>query len=238
MFKKLFYAFFLIAFTAVISPAQNFTLGVKGGASMIRMDFEKPVYIFPYYHSESPSTAEYKTAYGYTFGLTGTYRISELISIEADILYELKGTKYGIEQESFPGYMPAKFTYTYNLNYAAVPLLAKIYLPLDSDFKPHAVLGASFDFLLNSNMSYTVERDPRVMVPGVVMPSDFDLNSKTNSFDLGLVGGVGADYSFASGILSLEALYELGTANLDKGMGFGPVNNRTFSVLLGYSFRL
>lgn len=234
MFKKLFFTFILIAFTAVISQAQNFSLGVTGGASLIKMEFEKPVY--EYFISKTP--AEYKSAYGYTLGLSGTYRFNELISLETDLLYELKGTKYGIEQPSFPGYMPSKYTFTYNLNYAAVPLLAKVYLPFESGFKPHAVLGTSFNFLLNSTMSYMVERDPRVMVPHVVIPSEFDLNSKTNSFDLGLIAGIGIDYTFVSGTVSLEARYEYGAANLDKGLGFGPVNNRTFSVLLGYLFRL
>lgn len=238
MLKKLQLVFLIIAFTAVISHAQNFSLGLKGGGSLIKMDFEKPVYIFPYVHSESPTPAEYKSAYGYSFGLSGTYKFSELVSFETDILYELKGTKYGIEKESFPGYMPSKYVYTYNLNYAAVPLLAKIYLPLESGFRPHLALGVSFNFLLNSNMSYTVDVDPRVQFPAVVIPTEFDLNSKINSFDLGLIAGLGSDYIFTSGIISLEARYEYGTANLDKGLGMGPVNNKTFSVLLGYSFRL
>lgn len=234
MLKKLLLVSFLIVFTAIISHAQNFSLGLKGGGSLIKMDFERPVYIY----IESRIPAEYKTAYAYSLGLSGTYKFNELVSLETDLLYELKGTKYASEQVSIPGYMPTKTTYTYNLNYAAVPLLAKIYLPLKSAFKPHAVLGTSFNFLLNSTMSYTVERDPRIMVTMQVIPSEFDLNSKTNTFDLGLIAGLGADYILTSGIISLDARYELGTANLDKGLGMGPVNNRTFSLLLGYSFRL
>lgn len=238
MLKNLLLVIILIAFTAAGSNAQNFSLGFKGGGSLIRMDFEKPVYIFIYVTDESVTPAEYKSAYDYNFGLSGTYSFNELVSLELDLLYELKGTKYGNERSSLPGYKPTKVTYTYNLNYAAIPILAKIYLPLESKFKPHLEFGTSLDFLLNSNMSYTIERDPRLMVPMVVDPNEFDLNSKTNSFDLGLIAGLGADYTFTSGTISLEARYESGMANLDKGLRTGPVNNRTFSVLLGYSFRL
>ncbi|MGE5432811.1 MAG: porin family protein [Syntrophomonadaceae bacterium] len=234
MLKTLLLVSVLIAFQADASNAQNFSLGIKGGGSLIRMDFERPFYIY----NQSKTPAEYKTAYGYTFGLSATYKFSRLISLETDMLYELKGTKHGYEQASLSGYNPTKITYIYNLNYVAIPVLAKIFLPVESPLKPHLALGTSFNFLLNSNMHYTLERDPRLNYTMEYIPSYYDLNSKTNSFDFGLIAGLGADYNLASGTISLEARYELGVANLDKGLGTGPVNNKTFSVLLGYSIRL
>lgn len=234
MLRKLLFISILILFSGTASNAQNFFLGAKAGGSLIKMDFEKPAYVI--FSSITP--AEYKTAYGYSYGISGAYKFSPLFSLEADIFYELKGTKYGNEQPSIPGYKPTKITYTYTLNYIAVPVLAKFYLPLESSILPHLDLGTSFNFLLNSKMSYSEERDPNIQLPMVFIPSEFDLNSKTNSFDFGLIAGLGVDYHLPSGIISLETRYELGIANLDKGLGTGPVNNKTFSVFLGYSFLL
>lgn len=214
----------LIALTASFSEAQNLTLGVKGGGSLVKMNFEGPV-------------PEYRTNHGFSFGASVAYEFNELISLESDLLYVQKGTKYAQEYASLPGYQPTVYKYTYTLKYISIPFLAKLYLPVESDLQPHLTLGPSFNFLLGGKMEYTVDRDPNLNYPFIVIPSYFDITSKTKSFDLGVIAGLGVDYHLVSSVTSLEIRYEMGMTDIDKGIGSGPIKNRSFSILLGYQFQ-
>lgn len=217
MLKKILLSALLLAFTAAVSYSQNLSLGLKAGGSIVKMDFEGTV-------------QSYQTHLGYTFGASAVLKLNPLFALESDLAFTRKGTKlsgrYALMKE-----LGSNDEFIYRLDYISIPLFAKVYLPTESAFKPHAELGASFNFLAASELEFT--RDPSSLLGARHFKRD--ISNETNSFDLGLLLGLGADYHLSSGILSLEARYDMGLTNVDQGIGSGPVKNSALLLIAGYS---
>ncbi|MGE5457367.1 MAG: porin family protein [Methanococcaceae archaeon] len=213
MGKNYLFVLILSIFMTSYSNAQDFSLGVKGGGSLNKMNFE----------NLSP---DYQTDYGFSFGISGNYKFNQILSFETDLFIAQKGTKY-----DEPG-----VHYSYTLEYFFLPLLAKLYMPLDSDFNPHLDLGASINFLVNNRMGYDLIIKPDGVYPLLPVPPSNYYTSETKSLDFGIIAGLGLDVKLFSHTISLETRYEYGLTDINKGFGSGPVKNRTFSLLLGYLF--
>lgn len=213
MVNKCLFVLILLILSTSNSNAQDFSLGVKGGGSLNRMNFA----------NFSP---DYETNYGFSFGVIGNYKINQLLSFETDLLIAQKGTKY----------RDPNYHFSYTLDYISLPLLVKLYMPVESDFKPHLDLGPSINYLINNQKGIDRIIDPNKDYTHEYTPPTIDYTSKTRAFDFGIITGLGLDFKFFTHTVSMEAQYEFGLTNIDKGIGNGPIKNRTFSILLGYLF--
>ncbi|MGE5409586.1 MAG: porin family protein [Clostridiales bacterium] len=213
MLKKSLLVLITLLFNLSISNAQDFSFGIKGGGSLVKMKFEN-------------LNSDYETNYGFSFGIMEVYRSNQLLSLEADLLYSQKGTKYLIEQI---------YHTTYTLEYLSLPILAKLYLPEISFLKTHLDLGPSFNYLISYQKEIQVQYDPNKTYL-FYYPSPIDYNKNLNSFDMGLIAGLGFDCQLFSHTISLDTRYEIGLTDINKDLGNGSIKNRTFSLFLGYLF--
>lgn len=195
MLKNLVSVLSLLLFAASYSNAQNFSFGVKGGGGLNKMNFE----------NFSP---DYETDFGYSFGIPGNYKFTQIFSLEADLFYVQKGTKYNV-----PGYH-----FSYTLEYISLPVLAKFYMPMESAFKPFLNLGTSVNYLISNQKGIKRIMEPDKTYPFNYDPSETDYTSKTKSLDYGIIAGAGLDCSLFSHTISLEARYEIGLTDINKSI--------------------
>lgn len=123
---------------------------------------------------------------GFVVGAYMTYGVIPFVSIQPEVLYSIKGTKF---KETSP--TPAEYLFSYN--YVEVPVLLKLNLPIGSvtPFKASFYMGPDFAFNVAATQEVTIYPD----VPGLLDQSTtFDQKSSTNSFDFNFAVGAGAGY--------------------------------------------
>jgi hypothetical protein len=98
-----------------------------------------------------------KTRYGAIFGGFVEYPVTELISLQGEVLYSMKGWKnkeYGILYEI-----------SYRINYIEIPMLIRINSPCGDVIGPYLIMGPSLSFKAGSDfvveaLGISVELDP------------------------------------------------------------------------------
>jgi hypothetical protein len=129
--------------------------------------------------------------YGFNVGLFGEIISTETFGLQAELLYSTKGSKNDFNFGSVS--QEAKF----NLNYLDVPVLAVFKLGESVDLQ----LGGYASYLLAANTSTKGDLGSGVR--------DWDKDN-FNSFDYGLVGGIGFNF----GAAQVGARYNYGLAKI------------------------
>ena len=119
-------------------------------------------------------------------------------------------------------------SYTADLDYANIPIMANVYvlpgLALKAGVQPGFRLKAK---MKTDNGTYDV--DEYYKLAGTLIPGE---EPKVNKFDLAIPVGISYEYSN----IVLDARYNLGLLKVEN---FGPAYyNRVFEVTLGYKFEL
>lgn len=109
------------------------------------------------------------------------------LTVQPEAIYTVKGTSLDIDG----------VTSDYIVDYVEVPVLARLRLPRNA----YAVAGPSMAFRLRA----------RNRIPFGGSTEEFDLEDDVESFDLGIVGGVGLD----AGRWVLDARYTHGLSDID-----------------------
>ena len=206
-----------------------------------------------------------------SFGLDGgaalNAKFSEIMGLEVDFLYSMKGQKYSynyfnqtynaafdtvtVEQGSAKG--------SYHLDYLDIPILLKFMVPLQSAIKPYFAVGPSFGLLLSSKDKKSgsglfQEFPASGALPGdtvslpISVDTTVDQKESTKSLDIGLVLGWGAEIPLGPGDFTLDMRYSFGLSNTvkltdaDKAAGFTESDlpgrlNSLFAIMVGYCYK-
>jgi hypothetical protein len=131
------------------------------------------------------------------------------LTVQPEALYTVKGTSLD----------PAGFTTDYIVDYVEVPVLVRLRLPRNA----YVVAGPAMAFRLRARN--------RIAFSGST--EEFDLGEKVESFDLGIVGGVGLDIRR----WVVDARYTHGLSDIDTDSSDDVrLRNRVFSVSAGIRF--
>ncbi len=142
------------------------------------------------------------------------------ISIQPEVLYSMKGTQF-----NYNNILLGSGKYKLNLNYVEVPVLAVFNIA--KNFNLHA--GGYASFLTAAKIKNV--RDNNDDSSTELDKDDF------NTFDCGLVGGIGFDVSnFTLGARYNLGLREIGKSKTLAGELFDNSKNSTVSIYVGFAF--
>jgi len=146
-----------------------------------------------------------------------SYRIKLIagLSIQPEVMYVQKGSKYELSQ-TIGGYTGTGKV-TMKGDYLDIPLLLKFNLPIPA-FSPYIEGGASYGILLGAKVKMETESN----YPGAQSTSDEeDIKDQLKKGELSFIVGVGFDIS----ILELDARFVIGMNRLMKDQDSTPTIN-------------
>ncbi|SFQ41580.1 porin family protein [Hymenobacter arizonensis] len=193
--KKVILSLGLLVGVTAAAQAQNVTFGLKAGVNLANVTGD--------------NTRELKSIIGANGGLAANFGFSDLLSVQPELLYSMKGTKYEVSNYKREG----------RLNYLDVPVLVKF----NAD-GPFFELGPQVGFLVSQKT--TEEVGGRT--------ASTNSTDGTRKVDFGYVLGLG--YQLASGP-SLGLRYNGGFSDLsDPSVAGAVTRNSVFQFQLGYMF--
>lgn len=151
---------------------------------------------------------------GYGSGIFTSHALTELFSLQPEVLFVMKGTRH--EEES-----DRKF----KLNYIEIPLLAKVSLSTEGDFSPVIFAGPAIGILMTA-------KDTNGDV-------EVDVKENFKSTDFSLVAGAGFDYMIGRECLIFDVRYTVGLVNVVESDEDGDDfdwKNTDFMFMAGYGF--
>jgi len=206
----------IIACSVEPMVAQKITdMGMKAGIDLARLDVDN---------------SDVKV--GFIGGAFLTYSISDMLSIQPEILFVMKGGKF-VEEISLPPPFGVMDThYDLRLNYLEIPVLIKFNLLMGESFKPSIFAGGYF--AIEAGGTAAVE------FAGSKAEQSIDPFKYT---DCGLIFGAGVDMRLGTVKLTVDVRYDLGlrdafTVNttLNDIQKIRQVKTRSASIVIGYSF--
>jgi hypothetical protein len=209
-------AAFVLLVSAVNLFAQAPVTGLTGKGFKVGLNLAK-------FTGSDVTEASMRTAF--VFGGFITYSFTELFAIQPELLYSMKGSKRKVFDEQ----LSENVDVTYKLNYIEIPVLFRIQLAGGGNFKPNFYAGPEIGILLSAKGNGTTS--------GVSV--DVDIKDQCKSTDIGLIGGVGADYLMGTGKLTFDIRYDAGLSKVFKAVNGFPepkVNNSAITFLVGYGF--
>jgi opacity protein-like surface antigen len=163
---------------------------------------------------------EWKSKMGIAAGGFLTFSLSDMIAVQPEVLFTQKGSKY---EQSYLGETLKAWA---NITYLDIPVLAKLYIPVqpNSGFRPSIFAGPYFGLKLSGKtkiewMDETEENEIE------------DLKGT----DFGLVLGGGLDFAFGTGKICVDVRYGFSLASISTESG-DVQKNSVISILLGYGF--
>ena len=161
------------------------------------------------------------TKTGFSVGAFFGVDVDKMFRIQLNGQYVQKGAKF---EESGA-------TVTFEVPYIELLLPLTMVIPIESSsITPRLYVGPSLAFEMSCDIKFEEGGTSDT-------ESCSDAGAPTKSTDYGVFFGVGVDFGLGSGELTLDALYNLGLANLNDFEGdTDTVKNRNIQILLGYAF--
>ncbi len=153
--------------------------------------------------------SDQKMKTGVAFGGFITYSFTDLFAIQPELLYTMKGSKV---DEVGGGSVSSK------LDYLEIPVLFRVQLVGGGNFKPNFYAGPGIGILLSAK------------------EGDLDVKDQTKSTDIGIIGGVGADYLMGTGKITFDIRYEAGLTKFVDATPAPKAYNSAITFLVGYGF--
>ncbi len=193
--------------------------------------------------AEQPNShfGEEHSKFGFALGGIFERNISKLISLEGELLYDSRGSKWG---QQLIGLGDDGDYVIYNLKYISIPL----YLKFSNDFGDFL---DNFDFILGFNYSYNISAKQEVVIEsdGTIPGYEYgpeNIRDDINKNELGVLLGIKIPYNkkrrkiyinvqFYWALTNLyksdAVIYPDGVQNLDK------LKNRNLSISFEYFFK-
>lgn len=203
--NRSFGVFLLVCLFSLPAMAQlgeerhNLAIGVNAGMNMSSVSFQ-------------PSIKQ-KTQNGMAFGVTARYMSEKyfkmMCGIQAEINYSQRGWNENIEDGS-------NNTYSRTMNYLEIPLMAHLAFgkdALDKGLKFFVNMGPQIGFMLNESEKMSDQWDVSNRPNGVVQQYG---KMAENTFDYGILGGLGLELSTKAGHFLLEGRYYYGLSDFWK----------------------
>ncbi len=148
-------------------------------------------------------------------------------SVQAGFEFVTKGTSFGEYEATDPtGNIIGTYEELHAVQYLQIPVLARASLPLPGRVRPYGVLGPTFAWELSEKRKLTGDVD-----------NEFDVDG-LKGFDFGGTAGLGVEVAAGPGAWTLEARYDRGFTDLDRGTFGGKAKNAGFQVTAGYLYQL
>ncbi len=190
----------------------------------------------------------YKFGEGPAFGLTASYGVSKYISVAAELNYTTMGGKKNGMQAipgSGNGSLYADFDNKVVLNYLELPVMARI--TMGDKIKYYANVGIFGGYLLSASQKasgssklYSDKEGSQVYSESAVdFNTDTDISAQVKDWNFGIVGGLGAGYTFGKHGIWLDGRYCLGMPNIWENTTINGENS-TGSIMatIGYTYTL
>lgn len=181
--------------------------GLKAGVNMAK-----------YTGTDAADDLSMRTAFA--FGGYVTLGMTDLFSVQPELLYSMKGAKWDYTDLS------GTVNVTDRLSYIEIPVLFKVQLVGTPAFKPNFYVGPQFSMLLSAKEKSEASGQS----------AEADIKDNLKSTDFGLVGGVGANFPVGTGSLSLDIRYDLGLSKVIDAAPAPKINNSAITFLVGYGF--
>lgn len=208
------------AIPAVAAPG-DIHVGVKGGLNLANMG------------GDSLDGVDTSMKTGFGAGGVFSYTVSDIFSIQPEVLYTQKGFK---ETDNSSG---TEETYKFKVNYIEIPVLAKVSMPPKpgNKFLPHFLIGPAVAIEAgckqageSGGASFEADCDSQELDP--------EFQIKTKSVDVGGVVGAGMDFlAGPKGMVTLDARFTMGLTNIIDQEG-EDAKNRNISIMVGYTMAL
>jgi hypothetical protein len=148
------------------------------------------------------------------------FPISDMVTIQPELLYTQKGTKWDL----YDPVVAAVEKAWVKLTYVEIPILTKIVIRPRGNVKPHICSGPYLG--VNIAARGTMLQDGEVVEREII--------GDVNDIDLGVVSGIGIDVDLGKGAIVIDTRYVLGLSGIDEDGQ--DVRNKVFSFILGYAF--
>jgi len=187
----------IAVFAFSFANAQDFSLGVKAGVNYAGT-----------LTTDSDYNALFKATIGPHFGLVAEYGLSDVFSLQGEILYSPSGADGDGDGLDWNG---VDFNSNVNakLSYLSIPVLAKYYVTEALSLE----MGPYFSFLMSAKKDGVFSFDhPQAGEVVVVEYEDEDVKDQYNSTDVGAAFGAG--YELENGLF-FGLRYTLGLTDID-----------------------
>jgi hypothetical protein len=158
---------------------------------------------------------------GFTGGGFVTYNLSDMIAVQPELLFTMKGVRYNLTENG------AGVTERNELNYLELPVLLKLMPTTQGNIRPELFAGPSFAYLLSARAKTDIGGNTQTV----------DVKDNFKNFDFGVSFGAGVGYALSQGRLGLDARYTVGLVKVDHVAPISDVRNSAFSIMADYSFR-
>lgn len=190
---------------------------------------------------------DYKFGEGPAFGITAAYGFNNILSLAAELNYTtMGGKKNGMQALSgygSNGTLYADFENKTVLNYLELPVMARV--TFGKAFRYYANLGIFGSYLLSaknetsgSSALYKDANGTQVYDgTKVSFDKNTDIKSQVKDFNFGIVGGLGAGYTFGQHGIWLDGRYVMGMPNIRENTAVNGKNS-TGSIMatVGYTY--
>jgi len=205
-----------------IEASAQYSIGLRGGLNISNF---RGKYL----------NSSYQAKLGPVFGVVGQYQKNDWLSFQAELNYDVWGTKYNQVIEDGVIYKTEYKDIIQDANYLTVPLLAKF--DLGEKQRVFAYTGLYFGFLLSARISgtevITNKYDPEDVTSTSV---DKDYNDQINNFDMGAVLGLGADFKLSESVgIFIDGRYNWGWVIVPP-QGGGNLFNSVWTFNLGVMY--
>lgn len=203
----------------------NFSIGVRGGATLSSMSFTPEVH--------------QSMIQGITMGVTARYTEEKYFGLIAEVNITQRGWKEDFARDEAP-----QFQYERKLTYIQIPLLTHIYFG-SKKVKGFFNLGPEAGFMIGDKITANFDYKNLDAIP------DFPKGTRTNEqmkmevenkFDYGIAGGAGVEFFInRRNSLLLEGRYYFGIGNIFKDSKrdfFAASRGSSIEVSLAYFFRI
>jgi hypothetical protein len=209
----------LIGTSGALEATVEFRFGIQGGFSLTNHWSTK--------EKSGNYTVESSIKDGFAAGGLATVRISNLFSLEGDVLFVKKGSNQTITVPGFP-YGPIEVTY--HLNYVEIPFLLRTHLFPKAKIQPTLAVGPYVAFLTSKKYVYQI----------IVVGTQEKEIEGIKSTDYGIAFGTGLEIPANIIHLRIDYRYSMGFVDLKlpTGPGFPEIELRNYchSLMFGLVF--
>jgi len=189
--QKLFLLLFTLFLTGVSHvDAQRITGGLKFGISQST-----------FIGNLAAGETTWESISGLAGGATAEIRVFRGFSVVGEILYLRMGAKTRVQFNRFPGILTSRSSYL------STPVLAQLRLGSSGIIRPRVFVGGAALFALESVILVESRVDREIFI---------EEDDSIESFDYGLMTGVGIDFYLISQRFTLETRYYRGQSDVTK----------------------
>jgi len=202
------------AFTAT---AQSLTIGPRLGVNFGRQIYVEDSELADFWDDEVEMEP------GLQAGLVSNIKISELLSVQPELLYTVKGYKFESPDRTVTG----------KYDYLDVPVLAKITIG-EGPVQGFVTLGPTFSYWMGGenrfksrNLEFTED-----------IEFEDDDDGVENRFEAGASLGLGVAFNTGAGAFNLDLRYGTGFTSVYESDDDSKLRNENFGISLAYLFSL